>query len=190
VNAVVTKPLMTADELLALPEDGVDRWLIRGQLREKPMTNRNRFHASIEAWIAHLFNAWLERQPAPRGQVLSGEAGVILRRSPDTTVGIDVVYISPQVMAAQTDRSSMIEGVPVLAVEILSPSDQEEETNEKIEDYLECGVPLVWLVDPHFQTITVYEPGKPPMLYNVEQTISADPHLPGFRVPLARVFQR
>jgi Uma2 family endonuclease len=190
VNAVVTKPLMTAEELLALPEDGVDRWLIRGQLREKPMTRRNRFHAKLEARIAQLLGEWLDAQPVPRGEVLSGEAGVTLRRNPDTSVGIDVVYISAQVAGAQSDQSSMIEGVPTLAVEVLSPSDSEEEINEKIMDYLSSGVALVWVVDPHFQTITVYEPARPPVLYNIQQTLSADPHLPGFRVPLARIFQR
>jgi Uma2 family endonuclease len=190
VNAVVAKPLMTVEELLSLPEDGVDRWLIRGQLREKPMTRRNRFHAQLEARIAQLLGEWLEKQPEPRGEILSGEAGVTLRRNPDTSVGIDVVYISPKLAAAQTDQTSMVEGVPTLAVEVLSPSDQEEDTNEKIEDYLGCGVPLVWLVDPHFQTITVYESGKPPVLYNVQQTLTADPHLPGFRIPVSRIFQR
>jgi Uma2 family endonuclease len=189
VNAVIAKPLMTAEELLALPEDGVDRWLIRGQLREKSMTRRNRFHARIEAKIAFLLNEWLEQQPHPRGEVLSGEAGVFLRRNPDTLVGIDVVYIPPQLAAAQTDQTSMIEGAPTLAVEVLSPSDQEEETNEKIQAYLSNGVALIWLVDPHFETVTVYETSQPPILCNIRQTLSADPHLPGFRVPVARIFQ-
>ena len=39
--------LMTTEELLALPEDGTDRWLIAGELRERPMTKRNRFHSRV-----------------------------------------------------------------------------------------------------------------------------------------------
>ncbi len=35
-----TSSLMTAEELLALPDDGIDRELIRGELREYPMTTR------------------------------------------------------------------------------------------------------------------------------------------------------
>ena len=35
-----TSSLMTAEELLALPDDGIDRELIRGELRENPMTTR------------------------------------------------------------------------------------------------------------------------------------------------------
>ena len=37
--------LMTNAELLAIPEDGMERNLIRGVLKEKPMTRRNRFHS-------------------------------------------------------------------------------------------------------------------------------------------------
>ena len=43
--------LMTAEELLALPEDGTDRWLIAGELRERPMTKRNRFHSRATARV-------------------------------------------------------------------------------------------------------------------------------------------
>jgi hypothetical protein len=40
---------MTTEELLALPPGGVERWLIRGKLRQKPMTIRNRWHSRIMA---------------------------------------------------------------------------------------------------------------------------------------------
>ena len=41
--------------------------------------------------LARFLEGWLERQPEPRGQILAGEAGIILRRDPDTMVGVDVV---------------------------------------------------------------------------------------------------
>ena len=181
-------PLMTTEELLAMPEDGMDRWLIRGQLREKPMTVRNRFHSAIMARLAHLLMNWLDRQPQPRGKVLCGEAGCRLRGKPDTAVGIDVVYISANLAKQQTAETTIIEGVPVLAVEILSPSDTVEEIEEKTDEYLAAGVALVWIVDPHDQTITIYHKGSQPELININQELSADPHLPGFRVAAAEVF--
>jgi Uma2 family endonuclease len=185
--ATATKP-MTTEELLALPDDGMERWLIRGELREKPMTVRNRFHSRAMARVTTVLETWLDQQPEPRGQVLSGEAGVRLRRTPDSTVGVDVVYVSPEVAAQQTDDTTLIDGVPVLAVEILSPSDTQEEINEKIDDYLAAGVPLVWVLDPHNRTVTVYRPDARPQLFNEEQELTADPHLPGFRAPVARLF--
>ena len=38
MNDVPVANMITTEELLAMPEDGVDRDLIRGELREKPMT--------------------------------------------------------------------------------------------------------------------------------------------------------
>jgi Uma2 family endonuclease len=112
---------------------------------------------------------WLDQQPPPRGQVLCGEAGVRLRRDPDTTAGVDVVYVSAEVMARQSDETTLIDGVPVLAVEILSPNDTQDEINEKIDDYLAAGVLLVWVIDLHHRTVEIFRPGAEPELVNVHQ---------------------
>jgi Uma2 family endonuclease len=183
---------MTTEELLALPDDGVERWLIRGQLREKrdtDMTKRNRFHSRVMVRVGKFLDNWLDQQPEPRGAVLCGEAGVRLRHDPDTTVGVDVVYVSAAVYVRQTDESTVIDGVPVLVVEILSPNDTVEEVNEKVDDYLDAGVALVWVIDPHRRTITICRPDAEPELVNASQELTADPHLPGFRVPAARLFE-
>jgi Uma2 family endonuclease len=146
---------MTTEQLLALPDDGVERWLIRGQLREKPMTVRNRWHSRIMVRVGRFLDVWLDQQPEPRGSVLGGEAGVRLTRDPDSTVGIDVIYVSAEVAARQPDDTTLIDGVPVLAVEILSPNDTLDDINEKIDQYLAAGVPLVWVIDPHDRTVTI-----------------------------------
>ena len=179
---------MTTEQLLALPDDGVERWLIRGQLREKPMTYRNRWHSRTMARVARFLDVWSDQQPEPRGSVLVGEAGVRLRRDPDTTVGIDVVYISADLAAHNPSDTTIIDGVPVLAVEILSPNNTVEEIDEKIDQYLEAGVPLVWIVDTRDRTVTIYRPDQEPELVNVRQELSGEPHLPGFRVPVANLF--
>jgi Uma2 family endonuclease len=184
--------LMTIDDLLAMPDDGVERWLIRGELREKSreasLTKRNRFHSSVMSRIAAELVNWVRRQPEPRGDVLSGEAGVVLGRDPDTGVGVDVAYVDAATLSRQTDDSTLIVGAPTLVVEILSPSDMKEELDEKIDTYLEAGVRLIWIVDPHRRTVVVHRPDAEPELFNVKQEISAEPHLPGFRVPVLRFF--
>ena len=179
--------LMTTDEMLALPDDGMVRELIRGELRERPMIFHDRWHSRAAARIACVLSVWLDSRPEPRGEVVSGEAGVRLARDPDTTVGIDVAYVSAEV-AARAPEAAYIEGPPVLAVEILSPSDRQEDIDEKLAVYLETGVAVVWVVNPRFRTVTAYRPDAPPVLFNDQQDLTAEPHLPGFRVPVARVF--
>jgi len=181
--------LMTAEELLALPDDGPERWLIAGELRERPMTLRNRFHSRATIRIGKFLDNWLDDQPEPRGQILGGEAGIILRRNPDSTVGVDITYVGVDGMIRQAGSSTLIEGIPALGVEILSPSDTIEDINEKIDAYLEVRVPIVWIIDPFRRTVTVYQPEAEPRLYNVHDELTAEPHLPGFRVPVARLFE-
>lgn len=179
---------MTTEHLLALPDDGRERWLIRGELREGELTKRNRGHSRIGANICGELHAWRKSLPAPHGEVLVGEAGVRLRRNPDTVVGIDIAYISPETVADNPDDDRIVDGVPVLAVEILSPSDKHEEVAEKVETYLETGVKLVWVVDPAFYTITVYRGDAEPQMFNLSQTINGDPHMPGLHVALKEIF--
>ena len=188
VGATVV-PTMTTEELLALPQDGVERWLIRGQVRDRPMTVRNRWHSRITTRVAKFLDNWLDQQPEPHGSVLSGEAGCRLRRNPDTTVGIDVVYVSAAVAAQEPDDTTLIDGVPVLVVEILSPNDTQEQVHEKVDGYLEAGVALVWVIDPHDRTVRIYRPAEEPVLVNVREELSGEPHLPGFRVPAAEIFR-
>ncbi len=178
-----------ATEAILLREDGTHRWIIDGQLRESPMTIRNRNHSRITTNLAKLLGYWWDQQPQPRGEILTGEAGVRLSRDPETTVGIDLVYFSAETLQNQPGDTTLAEGVPILAVEILSPSDTHQDVSEKIDLYLNAGVALVWIVDPHHQTVRIHQPVARPTLANVDQELSGEPHLPGFRTPIARIFE-
>jgi Uma2 family endonuclease len=180
---------MTAEEFLALPrKEGVDRWLIRGELREKPMAYRNRYHSRSTARATSELDQWVEAQPEPRGQVLNGDAGFRLPGDPPTLVGIDVAYVSAATLANTFANSTVVTGAPTLAVEVLSPSDTKEEIDEKIDAYLEAGTAVVWILDTHFRTVTAHAPGVPPRFFAAHDLIDAEPHLPGFRVPASRFF--
>ena len=89
----------TTRDLLALPDDGIERWLIDGVITEVGMTRRNKFHSQVESNVSFALEAWSRAQPAPRGDVYSGEVGVILRPDPELTVGIDVVYLNAEQVA-------------------------------------------------------------------------------------------
>lgn len=192
----IGKPLMTAEEFLALPDDGVERWLIDGVLYEnrpsangEDMTKRNRFHSRAMVRVAFLLEQWLQPRPEPRGLVVCGEAGFILRRNPDSTAGIDVAYVAPDVVAVQSDETMMFDGPPVLAAEILSPSTTIQEITDKIKDYLRNKVQVVWVIDTTFQTVTVHRPKATPILYAVGQSLPGDPELPGFTAAVTDFFR-
>ncbi len=181
---------MTTEQLLAMPEDGVDRELIRGQLKETPVTKRNRFHSLAVARVTRLLDEWLDSGSIPGGEVHSGDVGTILRRDPDTTVGIDVALFSADVVASQTGRTTLIEGVPLMAVHILSPADTVEDVRDKVLEYLAAGVSMVWIVDPYFQTVQVHRAAVPPETFNRDHHVSGSNILPGLTIAVAEIFQR
>ena len=182
--------LMTLDEFMVLADDeGVDRMLIQGRLWERPMTRRNRWHAACEAAIAGLLWSWLRSQPKPRGMVFSGEAGFVLRGTPASAVGIDVAYASYEVVSRSDHGTRMVDGPPILAVEILSPSDKQEEVLAKVREYLDVGVPLTWVVEPVFQTVTVYRPNDRPKLYSGTDVLTGENQMPGFSITVQDIFE-
>lgn len=180
---------MTAGEFLALPQDdGVDRELILGNLWERPMSYRNRRHARAGVGIPAELRAWNRRQPEPRGEVVAGDAGFQLPTDPDTIVGIDAAYVSVDLSAATPDDVRVFVGAPVLAVEIVSPSNTYGEITRKIESYLRAGVAVTWIADPVWRTVTVHRPDAQPVMFNADQEIDAESHLPGFRAKVADLF--
>lgn len=192
--AVADKTPMTLDEFLALPDDGIDRDLINGIVRvwtrpgEDPMTRRNRFHGSVLSRMATLIENWIDSRPQPQGAVFVGEVGCILRPG-DNGVGIDVAYLSPERLAQQGDHTTMIDGPPTLAADVLSPTNSQEEIDTKVKTYLTAGVPVVWVVRPTFRTVTIYRPDAKPTMVNDGGELTTEPHLPGFRCRVADLFR-
>jgi Uma2 family endonuclease len=180
---------MTTDEFLSLPDhDKFERWLIDGELRERPMSLRHRNHSEAMARISHFLLAWALRQSGNAPRVFAGDGFFRLRRNPDSNVGIDVALATAQQIAASPENARFVEGAPLLAVEILSPSDMIEDIQEKKDEYLKNGTEVVWIVDPFQQTVTLFRPEAEPVLFSRSQTLSGEPELPGFTVSVADLF--
>jgi Uma2 family endonuclease len=176
----------TIEDLLQI-DDGVEREAVRGELRGRPWTPRDRRHARCAAVVACVLLTWLDSQPEGYGIEAASNPGIRLCRDPRTIIGSDVALFTQEV-AARSPAYPFYDGVPLLAVEVLSPTDLQGVIDEKIDLFLEAGTPLVWLIDPHFHTVTIVRPDAPPRLVAEPDTLDAEPHLPGFAVPVARLF--
>src|SRR5436190_606007 len=130
---------MTTREMLAMPGEGIERELIDGRLREIPATARDRWHGASAAQLGYVLVQWLVQQSEPRGKVLC-DAGFRLRRDPDTSVGIDVAYVSAEVVRNTSESFPYLDGAPVLAAEIIALTDRRQGIAEKVRIYLDAGV--------------------------------------------------
>jgi Uma2 family endonuclease len=62
------------------------------------------------------------------------------------------VRIPDVILVRRGPQPEVIVEPPVLAVEILSPDDTYTETQSRSADYLQMGVPCVWIIDPTSRT--------------------------------------
>ncbi len=190
---------MSAQEFLALPDDGVHRELVHGRVREdrelweggkrgSGVTVRNRFHSRIVIRVGQVLANWMDLQPPPRGEVVGGEAGFLLMGTRESLVGIDVAVVPYELVASTDSDQKLYHGPPLLAVEVLSPNDTHEEIAEMVSSYIEAGS-VVWVIDPDLRTVTVYSPSGDVETLSIRRELSGDPYLPGFRVSVARLFE-
>ena len=59
---------------------------------------------------------------------------------------------------------------------------------EKVADYIAAGARLVWVVDPVGRTVVVHTSNGVEWLLSGDDAVSGEPVLPGFRLPLTRLF--
>lgn len=122
------------------------------------------------------------------GKVLAGDTGIFLRRNPDRVRAPDLCYIAKERIPGDGIPSGFLDIVPDLVVEVVSPSDRATAVQEKVEEWLRAGARLVWTLYPETRTIGVAEtPGLVRFLHEGE-TLTGEPVLPGFVVPVATLF--
>lgn len=78
--------------------------------------------------------------------------------------------------------------VPELAVEVVSPTDGVEELMDKITEYFQAGVQLVWVVYPTHRLIHVYESLTAIRGLTVTDELDGGTVLPGFRLAVSSLW--
>ena len=181
---VAQTQLMTADELLNLPDDAYRYELVRGELRKSPLNGVE--HGIVSARIAFALAPYVKAHNL--GTALGGNVGFLIESNPDHVRAPDAAFIRRE----RADAAGLVEGYfpgpPDLAVEVISPDDRYTEVEEKVADWLAAGVQLVILVDPRRRSVTRQAPGQAPVTLTEQDTLDGSPVLPGWQMPIRDIF--
>ena len=178
-----TKTLLTGEDLWKIVADGSRYELSRGEL--VPMTPVGIRHAAVVSNLDRMLGGYVKEKGLG---VVGPEGGFYLSRNPDTLRAPDVAFISKDRIAKEGIPEKFAEFPPDLAVEVLSPEDTASEIQKKVEEYLTAGVPLVWVVDPANQRVTVYRSLQDVKVLTADQELDGGPVLSGFRAPIKEIF--
>ena len=182
----VEHTLMTAEELLRLPDDGLRHELVRGELRT--MSPAGFEHGSVTARV-HVA-LWNFVDPRGLGQVVVGEVGFRLTNDPDTVRAPDVAFVRAERLREIGRPRGYWPGAPDLVVEVISPHDLYTEVDEKVAEWLEYGARLVLVVNPRRRTVAVHRPGQPVRILTEDDALDGEDVVPGWLLPVRDLFEQ
>jgi Uma2 family endonuclease len=178
-----TNKLMTADELLYLPDDNMRHELVRGELHTMPPSGAE--HGEIVVNITGPLFQFVRAKKL--GKVYAAETGFVLERNPDTVLAPDVSFVSKERVPIPRTKK-FFEGFPDLAVEVRSPSESAKKVQKKVEDWLGAGTRVVWVIDPKTTIVTVHQKSGEPLVLEIDDQLDGGDVVPGFSISVAEIF--
>jgi len=116
-----------------------------------------------------------------------GRVAVVLRRNPDHLLSPDAAFLTAGQLPPRVTREEYLLTVPALVVEIHGWNDTPLPMAIRVHDYLAAGALLVWVADPESRTVTAHRANQPPLVFTATDTLTAEPVIPGFAVPVAEL---
>jgi Uma2 family endonuclease len=175
---------VTADELLRMPDDGLRRELVRGEVHVlTPAGNR---HGRLAMQIGARLTAHVGAHGL--GAVFAAETGFRLAADPDTVRAPDVAFVTAERANAVGDVEEFWPGAPDLAIEVVSPGDSFAHIDEKVSEYLATGCRMVIVVNPRRRAATVYRSPSDIVILSENDTIDGGDVVPGWTLPLRELF--
>ena len=176
--ATTTRPPATEQDLLRTPRDGQKYELVDGQIRVSPAGTR---HGRVCTRLVLRLGAFVEERRL--GDLFDSSTGF---RLPGGNVRLpDVSFVAKGRLVGDLDGFGDL--APDLAVEVLSPGDRSRDVLDKVGEYLEAGVHLVWVIDPKRRSAAVYRSLTDTRKLGPDDSLDGEDVVPGFQCRLADV---
>ena len=158
--------------------------LVDGTLVEKVMGYEEGY---LALWLGGLVAAFAEEHDLG---IAAGADGT-MRLMPGLVRIPDVSFVGwDRLPNRKCPKEAIPDLVPHLAVEVLSEGNTTGEMQRKLKEYFLAGVEVVWMVEPDKRTVDVHTAPDEQIRLTEADTLEGGELLPGFRLPLKRLFAR
>jgi Uma2 family endonuclease len=172
-------------ELCQLNRDWRIEYTAQGELLVMPPTGGETSNRNAE--LTYQVQAWTRRDQA--GVAFDSSGGFKLPNG--ATRSPDAAWVRRSRLAGLTreQKQKFLPLCPDFVIELRSPTDNLQAVLDKMQEYLDNGAQLGWLLDPLTRRVHVYLPQRPPEILDAPNTLSADPLLPGFVLDLRKIWE-
>ena len=176
--------LMSAEELLQMPDDGFRYELIEGELRR--ISPAGDEHGRVGIALLVPLGSYVMKNKL--GALYLAETGFLIKTKPDTVRAPDIAFVRMERIRKEPKVKSYRHGAPDLAVEVVSPGDRVNQIDQKVTEWLKAGASMVWIINPKPKTITVYRSLTDIITLTEKDTLEGGEVVPGFQIPVAEIF--
>ena len=178
------KKLFTAEDLFCLSATGRRLELVKGKVYEMAPAGGRHGYSAMNIGVLMGGHVRLHRL----GRVFAAETGFIIQRDPDTVRAPDAAFVSQHRLSADEIPDSYIDLVPDLVVEVVSPNDRRREVQEKVEEWLNAGARLVWVLYPATRSAIVYRSLSDVSNLTADDYLDGEDVVPGFSCRVGDLF--
>lgn len=179
-----TSELMTADELLRMPDDDCRYELIKGELKKMAPAGFN--HGTVALNITTPFDSYIRKHKL--GKACTAETGFKISFNPDTVRAPDLSFVCNQRLEELGEIKGFFPGAPDFALEVISSNDRFSEVQAKAVEWLEAGTKMVVVVDPPKRTVTVYRSLEDVVILTEKDTLDGGDVVPGWSMDVKDMF--
>jgi Uma2 family endonuclease len=183
IEIVATKTLLTVEQFEQLSEEESRRYeLVHGELIEVscPTFQHNQIRGRLEASLRRLL------AKTRIGEVVAEQE---FRLDEDTIRRPDVAFLRAEVAVRIDPSKSILDFVPDLIAEIVSPNDTAEQLMRKVDQFIAAGCQCVWVIYPAERKVLAYEPNDQVRVLGVGKNLEGPKVLAGFSLPVSELFQ-
>ncbi len=132
---------------------------------------------------------WYWNRQNKLGVVFDSSTGFTLSNNAKRSPDVSWIKISRWNNLTQKQRRGFAPISPDFALELLSPNDRLQDVQQKMEEYLECGVKLGWLIYPNEKRVEIYRLGKDIEVLDSPQSLFGEDLMPGLVVDLDEILK-
>ncbi|MDJ0634639.1 MAG: Uma2 family endonuclease [Xenococcaceae cyanobacterium MO_188.B29] len=135
-----------------------------------------------------LFQIKLWNKQSKSGKVFDSSTGFRLSNDAVRSPDVSWIPLSQWNSLTKQQRRKYLPINPYFVIELMSPTDILSNVQNKMREYMNCGVKLGWLINPDDRQVEIYRQGQDKEVLNNPQTLSGENIMPNLVVSLEEIF--